>query len=93
MNNYKYEYNEKQLMLLGNVIYENGEPASFVNVVLECICPIGYYNRNNTKCRRCKYSKLRALYLSSTNEKGEFSFVLQNRNFIYRVVVVNNLVE
>lgn len=93
MNNYKYENNGNQLLLVGNVIYEDGKPASFVNVVLECICPIGYYCRNNVKCRRCKYSKLKSLFLSSTNENGEFRFILENRKFIYRVVVVDNLIE
>lgn len=92
MNKYRYIYNGRQLLLIGNVVYENGRPASFVNVVLECICLVGCC-RVNTRCKRCKYRKWKSLCLGSTNEKGEFLFVLPNKNFIYRVVVVNNLIE
>lgn len=93
MNNYKYRFNEGQLVLVGTVIYENGYPASGVNVVLQCICPLGYYYRNHPKCKKCRYRKLQCLSISKTNECGEFLFVIYNRNLIYKVVVVDNLIE
>jgi hypothetical protein len=79
------KYNGK-VLLVGNVNYEDGTPIYGAIVILEGFCPIGYAGGKYPKCKNCKYNKHSYCFgIRSTNERGEFLFVIKNKNLCYKV--------
>lgn len=85
-------YNDKTV-IFGRVIYEDGLPAKYINVVLEGVCPLALKYKRFEKCKSCKLKRLNFLSLTTTDKNGNFIFVIKNRRLIYSIRVINELIQ
>jgi len=88
METLRYEKYNGKVLLWGNVNSEDGTPVYGAIVTLEGFCEIG---GKYPKCKNCKYSsRSHCVGVSSTNECGEFSFIVANKKISYRVRVFDD---
>lgn len=82
MENYNSE--SKSVLLKGRVCYEDGLPAENAEVMVEAIF---FYNNGGDKK---KYSK-KFCGSTFTNNKGEFSYLIDDTKCYYKIKVVKKI--
>lgn len=88
METLRYKKYNGKVLLWGKVSYEDGTPAYGSIVILEGFCET---SEKYPKCKDCKYNgRSYFLGISSTNECGEFSFIIHNRKLSYRLRVFDD---